>query len=147
MLIFVTTHKTTRFHWEALTAKNIKVHSFRITYFYCIYEGAAFFRKKFLGNHAYFTQCQCVQIDAKDCNSHVYTITLLQKFFVHIARVSVSFDYLVIFLHPGKPDWIIHLNAKSKNNFGTVNCELQFFLKSPNVIGNLYCFTNYLLSN
>ena len=58
----------------------------------------------------------------------------LAKVFLHIAQVSVSFDYLVIFLYIGKSDWIIHLNAKSKDNFGMVNCELQFFFKVHSVI-------------
>ena len=50
------------------------------------------------------------------------------KVFLHIARVSVSFNYLVIFLYTGKQDWIIDLNAKLKDNFEIVNCELEFFL-------------------
>ena len=81
------------------------------------------------------------------CKSRACTITLKQKFFLHIARVSVSLDYLVIFLYTGKPDRIIHLNAESKDNSGMVNRELQFFFKSHNLIGKLHCFTNYLSNN
>ena len=70
----------------------------------------------------------------------------LAKVFLRKARVSLGYDYLVVFLYTGKSDWIIHLNVESKDNFGMVNCERQFF-KSHNVIGKFYHFTNYLSRN
>ena len=48
MPIFVATHKTTRFHCEALTAKNIKVyHSCMTSEFHWVFKGAVLPGKKF----------------------------------------------------------------------------------------------------
>ena len=48
------------------------------------------------------------------------------KSFLCNAQVSVSFDYLPIFLYTGKSDWIV--NVESKDNFEMVNGKRQFFL-------------------
>ena len=63
------------------------------------------------------------RVDVKDCNSHACTTTLLQKFFLCIALVSVSFDYLAILLYTGKPDWIVRimLNQKTILEWSIVN--------------------------
>ena len=75
---------------------------------------------------AYFTRRHCVQV--KDCNSRARTVTLHKNFFLRNTQPFVSFCYLIIFLYTGKPDQIIHLNLRSKDNFEMVHSEQQFFL-------------------
>ena len=58
---------------------------------------------------------------------HIYT---LAKVFLCNARISVDFDFLVIFLYAGKPYGIKRLDVKLKDNFGMVICERLFF-KNP----------------
>ena len=43
-------------------------------------------------------------------------------------RVSVIYEYLIIFLYTGKPDWMMHLNVESQENYGMVDFERKFFL-------------------
>ena len=63
------------------------------------------------------------KVDLKDCNSHTCATTLQQKFFLRITLVSVSCDYLAIFIYTGKPDWIVHvmLNQQSILERSVVN--------------------------
>ena len=49
------------------------------------------------------------------------------KSFLHGAPITVSNDYLVIFLYAGKRDWIVYLNVEPKDNFGMADGEWQFF--------------------
>ena len=65
-----------------------------------------------------------------------------KSFFLRNALVSVSYDYryLVIFRYTGEADWIIHLNVQSKDNFGMVNSERQFFLNPKHHRQILLCY-------